>query len=216
LAFWGVLWGPLRTLHPLWQGKGAFLRLPRSTSASGYKHYYCYITMLQCLGQGYWECRRVEGTHTSKGQGENEYKSVAPYLLRISSCFLLSESRPNHMTSTKFKWGQSVAWLVFGIFFPPYIGVLFPAVPSHSVHDPRSTPEGKQTIIYEFLRVRIGGLCEEWCLFCSLTFPNISPASAPLPNLQALAERKEFQLSNACLRSRNCGVDAEICLRKVK
>ena len=48
-----------------WQGKGAFLRLPRSTSASGYKHCKCYITMpVSNLGQGYWECRRVEGTHT--------------------------------------------------------------------------------------------------------------------------------------------------------
>jgi len=28
LAFWGVLWGPVRTLHPLWQGKGAFQKLP--------------------------------------------------------------------------------------------------------------------------------------------------------------------------------------------
>ena len=36
-------------LHPLWQGEGAFLKLPQSTSASGYKHYKCYITMLQCL-----------------------------------------------------------------------------------------------------------------------------------------------------------------------
>jgi len=38
-AFWGAVWGPVRILHPLWQGKGTFLNLPRSTSASGYKHY---------------------------------------------------------------------------------------------------------------------------------------------------------------------------------
>ena len=48
LASWGVLCGPLRILHPLWQGKGPFLRLLRLTSASGYKHYKCYISMLQC------------------------------------------------------------------------------------------------------------------------------------------------------------------------
>ena len=47
-AFQGVLWGLVRILHPLWQGKGAFLNLPRSTSASGYKHNKCRITMLQC------------------------------------------------------------------------------------------------------------------------------------------------------------------------
>jgi len=42
--------------------------------------------------------------------------------------------------------------------------------------------------------------------------PNISPAPAPLPNLQASAERTKNQLSNACLRSQNGGVGAEICL----
>jgi len=47
-AFWGAVWGPVRILHPLWQGKGTFLKLPRSTSASGYKHYKCHLTMLQC------------------------------------------------------------------------------------------------------------------------------------------------------------------------
>jgi hypothetical protein len=36
-AFWGAVWGPVRILHPLWQGKGAFLKLLRSTSASGYQ-----------------------------------------------------------------------------------------------------------------------------------------------------------------------------------
>ena len=46
-AFWGAVWGPVR-LHPqIWRGKGAFLKLPRSTSASVYKHYKCCIKMLQ-------------------------------------------------------------------------------------------------------------------------------------------------------------------------
>jgi hypothetical protein len=26
-AFWGAAWGPVCILHPLWQGKGAFLKL---------------------------------------------------------------------------------------------------------------------------------------------------------------------------------------------
>jgi len=38
-AFWGPAWGPVRSLHPLWQGKGAFLNLHQSTLASGYKHH---------------------------------------------------------------------------------------------------------------------------------------------------------------------------------
>jgi len=46
LAFWGVLWGPVRNTHPLWQGKGAFMKLTRSTSVSGYKH--CIYVILQC------------------------------------------------------------------------------------------------------------------------------------------------------------------------
>ena len=46
-AFWGAVWGPVRILHPIW-GKGTFLKLPRSTSASGYKHYKYHLTMLQC------------------------------------------------------------------------------------------------------------------------------------------------------------------------
>ena len=46
------------------------------------------------LGQGYWECRRVEGTHT-KTKGIKTEKSVAPYLLRVSSLFFLSALRPN-------------------------------------------------------------------------------------------------------------------------
>jgi len=45
-AFWGVLWGPVHILYPLWPGKDAFLKLPRSTSVSGYKHYKCLLEML--------------------------------------------------------------------------------------------------------------------------------------------------------------------------
>ena len=47
-AFLGAAWGPLRILHPLWQGKGTFLNLLRSTSASKYTHYKFHLTMLQC------------------------------------------------------------------------------------------------------------------------------------------------------------------------
>jgi len=37
-----------------------------------------------------------------------------------------------------------------------------------------------------------------------------------VPNLIACAERTKHQLSNACPRSRNGGVSAEICLRKAR
>ena len=56
---------------------------------------------------------------TQGTKGKKTEESVAPYLLRASSRFFLSALRPNYMTSTHFKWGQSVAWLIFGILFPP-------------------------------------------------------------------------------------------------
>jgi hypothetical protein len=31
-AFWRAVWGPVRILHPFWQGKGTFLNLPRSNT----------------------------------------------------------------------------------------------------------------------------------------------------------------------------------------
>ena len=79
-------------MHPLWQGKGAFLKLPRSTFASGFRHYKCCITMLQgrVWGRdtgkaGKWEAL-TQGT-----QGKKAEKTVSPHLLRVSARFLLSE-----------------------------------------------------------------------------------------------------------------------------
>jgi hypothetical protein len=45
---------------------------------------------------GEWEAL-TQGT-----QGKKTDKSVAPYLLQVSARFLLSELRPNYMTSTNF------------------------------------------------------------------------------------------------------------------
>jgi hypothetical protein len=107
----------------------------------------------------------------------------------------------------------------FGIFPPTlhrgaFSNFAFPFSPWHPTH---TGVVAKQTMIYEFQRVQVGGLCEEWCLFCHISpRPNISPASALLPNLQASAERTKSQLSNACHMSRNGGVGAEVCLHKVK
>ena len=90
-AFWGAVWGPVRNLHPLWQGKGAFLKLPWSTSASGYKHYKCCITMLQgrIWGRGTGKAGEWE-VLTQGTQGKKAEKAVAPYLLRVSSQNFLS------------------------------------------------------------------------------------------------------------------------------
>jgi len=43
------------------------------------------------LGQGYWECWQVEGTHT-RDTGEKE-KNIAPNLQQVSALFFLSELR---------------------------------------------------------------------------------------------------------------------------
>ena len=52
------------------------------------------------LGQGYWECRRVGGTHTRDTvETGTTGKYVAPYLLRVPAQFLLSELRPNYINS---------------------------------------------------------------------------------------------------------------------
>ena len=67
LAFWGAVWGPVCILHPLWQGKGAFMKLPRSTSASGYEHYKCCVTMLQGRFWGRILGKPASGRHSHKG-----------------------------------------------------------------------------------------------------------------------------------------------------
>jgi len=90
LAFWGVLAGTLRILHPLWQGKGAFLRLPQSTSASKYKHYKCHITMLQCQIWGRGTGNAGEWKALTQGTQGKKAEAVAPYLLRVSSQNFLS------------------------------------------------------------------------------------------------------------------------------
>jgi len=142
LAFWGVLWGPLRILHPLWQGKGAFLRLPRSTSASGYKQYKFYIAILQCRirGRGTGKACEWEAL-TQRTQGEKTEN------MSLHTCF---EFPPGFCSQS---CGQ-IIWLLQNLngvtrwpgwfsacFFSPDIGALFPTVPSHSVHEPQLTPE---------------------------------------------------------------------------
>jgi len=63
LAFRGAVWGPVRILHPLRQGEGAFLSLHRLTSASGYKHDTCFMTQ-QCQIWGRNTGNVSGGTHT--------------------------------------------------------------------------------------------------------------------------------------------------------
>jgi len=76
-AFWGAVWGPVRILHPLWQEKGAFLKLPRLTSASGYKHYKCCITMLQGRIWGRVLGKPASGRHSHKGhRGKRQILSL--------------------------------------------------------------------------------------------------------------------------------------------
>ena len=128
-------------MHPLWLRKGAFLRLPQSISASGYKHYKCYIAMLQCnSGQGYWECRRVEGTH--KGQRGKRRKTLS-----LHTCFKFHPGFSSQhccqfiRVNLNLNGANRCPGLFLAYCSPCDTGVLFPTVPSHSVHDPQLTPE---------------------------------------------------------------------------
>ena len=107
----------MRILYPLWQGRGAFLRLPRSISASGYKHFKCYVTMLQC---------RIWGRGTGNA---GEWKALT-----------------QGTQGKKRRLCRSIPASIFLPVFPLSVAgklneALFPDVPSHSVHDPQLTPE---------------------------------------------------------------------------
>jgi len=69
------------------------------------------------LGQGYWDCRRVEGTQT-RDAGEKDRKICRSLPTASFSLVFVLRVAAKIYEFDKFKWGQSVAWLVFGIFFP--------------------------------------------------------------------------------------------------
>ena len=150
-AFWGAVWGPVRILHPLWQGKGAFLMLPRSTSASGYK---IKNVVFQCcrvkFGAGVLG-KPASGRHSHKGHRGKRQKSVALYLLRVSSRFFLSAWRTNYMTLTKLngvnRWPDGfwhiASHLTLGRFFQQCLPIQSMTPNSHQSC-------GKETMIYEF------------------------------------------------------------------
>ena len=75
-AFWGAVWGVGSYAYfALRQEKGAYLKLPRSTSALGYKHYKCYIILLQgrIWGRGTGKAGEWEAL-TQGTQGEKTEK----------------------------------------------------------------------------------------------------------------------------------------------
>jgi len=60
----------------------------------------------------------ASGRHSHKDKGDKDRKICrAIPAASFLPVFPLSVAA-KYMTSTKFKWGQSVAWLIFGIFFP--------------------------------------------------------------------------------------------------
>jgi len=63
----------------------------------------------------------ASGRLSLKGHRGKEEKSVAPFLLRVSARYLLSELRPNYMTSTKLNGVNRWPGWFFGYFFPPDI-----------------------------------------------------------------------------------------------
>jgi len=272
LAFWGVLWGPLRFLHPLWQGKGAFLRLPQSTCASGYKHHTCYVTKLQCQIWGMGTGKAREWKALTQGTQEKKTENfVAPCLLRVSARFFLSALPGIYTRQFKLEWGQTMACVKAAWFFLSVAPQFMCCTRDHSFSCPQTHIEYagqygmfdiwglewgqtmacvKSGVVFSECRTTISVLhlrpqlllspnshriCRVMCLIfgdrqvvdwhtgCATgvkssrcRFFRAPPASAPLPNLQAPAEKTEILLSSACLRSRIGGVGAEICLRKVK
>jgi hypothetical protein len=77
---------------------------------------------IRSRGQGKaceWKALTQEGT-----QGKKTEKPVAPHLLLVSVRFLLSEFRVKILIVLKFKWGQSVAWLILvEIVHPQFLPV---------------------------------------------------------------------------------------------
>ena len=65
------------------------------------------------LGQGYWECWRGGGTHTSGTRGEKT--KVCSSIPTLSSSLVFgSELRTKTKNILKLKCGQPVAWSDFG------------------------------------------------------------------------------------------------------
>jgi len=116
LAFWGVLWGLVRILHPLLQGKGAFLKLPRSTSASGDTYHKCCIAMLQgrIWGRSTGKASEWEALTQARGTGEKDKKNQSVHTCCEFQLDFCSQScGVTYIAYIKLKWGQSMAWLNF-------------------------------------------------------------------------------------------------------
>ena len=141
------------------------------------------------LGQGYWERRRVGGTHT-RDTGEKE---------RNLSLLTYCEFKPGFCSQrcSQIIWLRKnlngVNWWpdwFLAYCFPCDIGALFPTVPS-------MTPNSNQSCGQTKYDLWISECADWWTVWRMvpimlpniLSRPNISPDSAPLPNFQASAER---------------------------
>jgi hypothetical protein len=67
------------------------------------------------LGQGYWGCREVGGTHT-RDIGEKDKKICRSTSAAIFSPVFVTRVAGLIQFSMKLKWGQLVAWLSFDAF----------------------------------------------------------------------------------------------------
>ena len=124
--------GPGAYFAPTWPGKGTFLNLPRSTSASGYKHYKCRIIMLQCRIRGRGTGKAGEWEALTQGtQGKRRKICCSLPTASFSPVFALRVAAKLY-DFTKIKMG-SIGGLAD--FFPPNIGVsncAFPFSPCQS------------------------------------------------------------------------------------
>jgi hypothetical protein len=79
-------------------------------------HLFLDATMSN-LGQGYWECRQVEGTHTrDKGEKDRKVCSSIP-AIGFSPVMLLA-LLPIYTHQIKFEWGQTMACVKSVVVFP--------------------------------------------------------------------------------------------------
>ena len=85
--------GPGAYLAPTFAGKGAFLNLNRSTSASGYQLFRCYVTMLQCRIRGRGTGNAGEWESLTQGtQGEKTKTCRSTPASRFSQFFAFRDA----------------------------------------------------------------------------------------------------------------------------
>jgi len=97
-------------------------------------------TGISNLGQEYWERRRVGGNHTRDTGEEEKNLSLLTYC-EFQPGFCSQHCCQFIRVNLNLNGANRCPGLFLAYCSPCDTGVLFPTVPSHSVHDPQLTPE---------------------------------------------------------------------------